>query len=70
MRVLSPAWVGTRTTEYATTAASFGDVLGLGVHSADDEFAVPRARARGRPVGVTGRGTRRDREEMLWSSAH
>ncbi len=32
MRVLSLAWVGTRTTEYAATLAFFRDVLGLGVH--------------------------------------
>ena len=40
MRVLSLAWVGTRTTEYAATVAFFRDVLGLGAHSADDDFAV------------------------------
>ena len=40
MRVLSLAWVGTRTTEYAATVAFFRDVLGLGVHSSETDFAV------------------------------
>jgi catechol 2,3-dioxygenase-like lactoylglutathione lyase family enzyme len=40
MRVLSLAWVGTRTTEYAATVAFFKDVLGLGVHSTETDFAV------------------------------
>lgn len=40
MRVLSLAWVGTRTTEYAATLAFFRDVLGLGVHSLETDFAV------------------------------
>lgn len=40
MQVLSLAWVGTRTTEYAATLAFFTDVLGLGVHSAGTDFAV------------------------------
>jgi catechol 2,3-dioxygenase-like lactoylglutathione lyase family enzyme len=40
MRVLSLVWVGTRTTEYAATVAFFRDVLGLGVHSSETDFAV------------------------------
>src|SRR4051794_18904319 len=40
MRVLSVAWVGTRTTEYAATFAFFRDVLGLPVRSAEPDFAV------------------------------
>ena len=40
MEVLSLAWVGTRTTEYAATLAFFEDVLGLGVHSSEPDFAV------------------------------
>ena len=40
VRVLSLAWVGTRTTEYAETVAFFTDVLGLGVHSTQTDFAV------------------------------
>ena len=40
MHVLSLAWVGTRTTEYAATFAFFRDVLGLAVHSTADDFAV------------------------------
>ena len=40
MRVLSLAWVGTRTTEYAATVAFFRDVLGLGVHSSETDFTV------------------------------
>jgi catechol 2,3-dioxygenase-like lactoylglutathione lyase family enzyme len=40
MRVLSLAWVGTRTTQYPATLAFFRDVLGLGVHSSEPDFAV------------------------------
>lgn len=40
MRVLSLVWVGTRTTEYTATLAFFKDVLGLGVHSSETDFAV------------------------------
>src|SRR5690349_21109566 len=40
MRVLSLVWVGTRTTEYAATPGFFRDVLGLGVHSLETDFAV------------------------------
>jgi catechol 2,3-dioxygenase-like lactoylglutathione lyase family enzyme len=40
MRVLSLAWVGTRTAEYAATVAFFKDVIGLGVHSLETDFAV------------------------------
>jgi catechol 2,3-dioxygenase-like lactoylglutathione lyase family enzyme len=40
MRVLSVAWVGTRTTEYTATLAFFRDVLGLGVRSSEPDFAV------------------------------
>jgi catechol 2,3-dioxygenase-like lactoylglutathione lyase family enzyme len=40
MRVLSLVWVGTRTTEYAATVAFFKDVLGLGEHSSETDFAV------------------------------
>jgi catechol 2,3-dioxygenase-like lactoylglutathione lyase family enzyme len=40
VRVLSLAWVGTRTTEYAATVAFFKDVLGLGVHSTETDFTV------------------------------
>jgi catechol 2,3-dioxygenase-like lactoylglutathione lyase family enzyme len=40
MRVLSLAWVGTRTDEYAATLAFFTDVLGLGVQSLETDFAV------------------------------
>ena len=40
MRVLSLAWVGTRTTEHAATLAFFRDVLGLGVHTSEPDFAV------------------------------
>jgi catechol 2,3-dioxygenase-like lactoylglutathione lyase family enzyme len=40
VRVLSLTWVGTRTTEYAATVAFFTDVLGLGVHSSETDFAV------------------------------
>ena len=40
MRVLSLVWVGTRTTEYAATVEFFKDVLGLGVHSSEPDFAV------------------------------
>jgi catechol 2,3-dioxygenase-like lactoylglutathione lyase family enzyme len=40
MRVLSLVWVGTRTAEYGATVAFFRDVLGLGVHSEETDFAV------------------------------
>jgi|tagenome__1003787_1003787.scaffolds.fasta_scaffold20872896_2 catechol 2,3-dioxygenase-like lactoylglutathione lyase family enzyme len=40
MRVLSLVWVGTRTSEYTATLAFFKDVLGLGVHSSETDFAV------------------------------
>jgi catechol 2,3-dioxygenase-like lactoylglutathione lyase family enzyme len=40
MRVLSVAWVGTRTTEYTATLAFFRDVLGLGVRASETDFAV------------------------------
>jgi glyoxylase I family protein len=40
MQVLSLAWVGTRTTEYAATLAFFKDVLGLGLQSSETDFAV------------------------------
>ena len=40
MRVLSLAWVGTRTTEYTATVAFFRDVLGLGVNSTEPDFTV------------------------------
>ena len=40
MRVLSLVWVGTRTTEYTATVAFFTEVLGLGVHSSEPDFAV------------------------------
>jgi catechol 2,3-dioxygenase-like lactoylglutathione lyase family enzyme len=40
MDVLSLAWVGTRTTEYAATVTFFRDVLGLGVHSTETDFTV------------------------------
>jgi catechol 2,3-dioxygenase-like lactoylglutathione lyase family enzyme len=40
MRVLSLAWVGTRTTEYTATLKFFKHVLGLGVHSSETDFAV------------------------------
>ena len=40
MRVLSLAWVGTRTTEYAATFAFFRDVLGLPVQLSEPDFAV------------------------------
>jgi catechol 2,3-dioxygenase-like lactoylglutathione lyase family enzyme len=40
MRVLSLMWVGTRTDEYAATLAFFRDVLGLGVHALETDFAV------------------------------
>jgi catechol 2,3-dioxygenase-like lactoylglutathione lyase family enzyme len=42
MRVLSLAWVGTRTTEYTATLKFFKHVLGLGVHSSETDFAVLR----------------------------
>jgi catechol 2,3-dioxygenase-like lactoylglutathione lyase family enzyme len=40
VKVRSLVWVGTRTTEFAATTAFFGDVLGLGVHSSEPDFAV------------------------------
>jgi catechol 2,3-dioxygenase-like lactoylglutathione lyase family enzyme len=40
MRVLSLAWVGTRTAEYTATVSFFADVLGLGVHASESDFAV------------------------------
>ena len=40
MKVLSLAWVGTRTAEYAATLAFFKDVLGLSVLSSETDFAV------------------------------
>ena len=40
MRVLSLVWVGTRTSEYTATVAFFRDVLGLGVHASETDFAV------------------------------
>ena len=40
MKVLALVWVGTRTTEFAATTAFFRDVLGLGVHSSEPDFAV------------------------------
>jgi catechol 2,3-dioxygenase-like lactoylglutathione lyase family enzyme len=44
MRVLSLAWVGTRTADYPATVAFFKDVLGLGVHSLEADFAVLEVR--------------------------
>jgi Glyoxalase/Bleomycin resistance protein/Dioxygenase superfamily len=40
MRVLSLAWVGTRTTEYTATLQCFEHVLGLGVQATETDFAV------------------------------
>ena len=40
MRALSLAWVRTRTAQYAATLSFFKDVLGLGVHALEDDFAV------------------------------
>jgi catechol 2,3-dioxygenase-like lactoylglutathione lyase family enzyme len=40
MRVLSLAWVGTRTTEYTATVAFFKDVLGLPVNAVETGFTV------------------------------
>ena len=40
VEVLSLAWVGTRTAEYAATLAFFRDVVGLGVHAEEPDFAV------------------------------
>jgi catechol 2,3-dioxygenase-like lactoylglutathione lyase family enzyme len=40
VRVLSLAWIGTRTPDYPATLAFFRDVLGLTVHSSEPDFAV------------------------------
>ena len=40
MRVLSLVWVGTRTSEYSATVTFFKDVLGLGEHVLEPDFAV------------------------------
>ena len=40
VRVLSLAWVGTRTTDYAATVALFRDVRGLSVQSSEPTFTV------------------------------
>ena len=40
MRVLSLAWVGTRTSDYPGTVAFFRDVLGLGVRSSETDLTV------------------------------
>jgi catechol 2,3-dioxygenase-like lactoylglutathione lyase family enzyme len=40
MRVLSLAWMGTRTADYTATVTFFKDVLGLGVHSVEADFTV------------------------------
>ena len=40
MRVLSLAWVGTRTTEYTATVAFFRDVIGLPVDASEPDFTV------------------------------
>ncbi len=40
MRVLSLAWVGTRTTEYTATVAFFRDVIGLPVGASEPDFTV------------------------------
>ena len=40
MRVLSLAWVGTRTTEYTATVAFFRDVIGLPVGATEPDFTV------------------------------
>jgi catechol 2,3-dioxygenase-like lactoylglutathione lyase family enzyme len=40
MRVLSPVWVGTRTTEYTATVAFFKDVLGLPLRASEPDFTV------------------------------
>jgi catechol 2,3-dioxygenase-like lactoylglutathione lyase family enzyme len=40
VRVLSVAWVGTRTADYPATLAFFRDVLGLPVSSSEPDFAV------------------------------
>jgi catechol 2,3-dioxygenase-like lactoylglutathione lyase family enzyme len=40
VRVLSLAWVGTRTSDHEATVAFFRDVLGLGVEVCEPDFAV------------------------------
>jgi catechol 2,3-dioxygenase-like lactoylglutathione lyase family enzyme len=40
MQVLSLAWLGVRTSEYAATTSFFTDVLGLGVNSSEPDFTV------------------------------
>ena len=40
MQVLGVVWVGTRTTEYASTVAFFKDVLGLGEELSETDFTV------------------------------
>ena len=40
MKVRALVWVGTRTTEFESTAAFFRDVLGLGVQLAEPDFTV------------------------------
>ena len=57
MRVLSLVWVGTRTTEYTATVAFFRDVLGLGVHASETDFAVLDV-PDGATVEVFGPGSR------------
>ena len=57
MRVLSLVWVGTRTTEYTATVAFFRDVLGLGVHASETDFAVLDV-PDGATVEVFGTGSR------------
>ena len=57
MRVLSLVWVGTRTSEYAATVAFFRDVMGLGVHATETDFAVLDVPG-GATVEVFGPGSR------------
>jgi catechol 2,3-dioxygenase-like lactoylglutathione lyase family enzyme len=57
VRVLGLVWVGTRTTEYAATVAFFKDVLGLGEHSSEPDFAVLEV-PDGSTVEVFGPGSR------------
>ena len=40
MNVTALTWVGTRTTEFAATAAFFEDVLGLGVQHSEPDFTI------------------------------
>lgn len=40
MHVLSLAWLGIRTDNYASTASFFTDVLGLPVNSSEPDFSV------------------------------